>query len=84
MLFTLPRSSKDVDTAIIAAMKPIFARHGLPEVLCSDNGPQYASMEMAEFLSFNNIQHATSSPHFSQSNGMAERFVDVETITEAI
>ena len=67
--------STTTSTAIIAAMKPIFSRHGFPEVLRSDNGPQYASLEMAEFLSSNNIQHATSSPHYPQSNGMAERFV---------
>ena len=69
------KMSTTTSTAIIAAMKPIFSRHGFPEVLRSDNGPQYASLEMAEFLSSNNIQHATSSPHYPQSNGMAERFV---------
>ena len=26
--------------AVITAMKSIFSRHGLPETLCSDNGPQ--------------------------------------------
>ena len=28
---------------IISVLKNIFARHGIPEVLGSDNGPQYAS-----------------------------------------
>ena len=27
-------------SAIIGAMKPVFARHGIPETLISDNGPQ--------------------------------------------
>ena len=26
---------------VVSAMKPIFARHGIPDVLVSDNGPQY-------------------------------------------
>ena len=29
-------------------MKPIFSRLSIPQVLMSDNGPQYASTEFAE------------------------------------
>ena len=57
-----------------AAMKSIFSHHDLPETLHSDNGPQFSSQEMADFTSSNSIQHVTSSPYFSQSNGMAERY----------
>ena len=67
--------SSTTSTAVIAAMKSTFARHGLPEVLRTDNGPQYSSAEMTDFLSSHNITHTTSSPHFPQSNGMAERCV---------
>ena len=67
--------SSTTSTAVIAAMKPIFARHGLPEVLRTDNGPQYSSTEMTDFLSSHNITHTTSSPHYPQSNGMAEKCV---------
>ena len=57
-------------------MKSIFSCHGLPETLCSDNGPQFSSQETADFItSSNGIQHVTSSPYFPQSNGMAERYV---------
>ena len=34
---------------VIAALQAIFARHGIPEVLRSDNGPQYVSQEMTDF-----------------------------------
>jgi hypothetical protein len=27
----------------------VFAQHGIPEILRSDNGPQYASKEFADF-----------------------------------
>ena len=41
------KMSTATSKAMIAAMKPVFARHRLPEVLRSDNGPQYASSEVS-------------------------------------
>ena len=61
--------------SIIHALKAILARHGIPSVLVSDNGPQYSSTEMQEFAEWYNFQHITSSPHYPQSNSMAERAV---------
>ena len=55
--------------SVIIALKAVFSRHGVPAVLMSDNGPQYSSREMSEFT------HITSSPHYPQSNGQAERVV---------
>ena len=60
--------------AIIGAMKPVFARHGIPETVISDNGPQNVSAEFREF-SMKYFGHVTSSPYFAQSNGQAERTV---------
>ena len=62
-------------TAIISAFKSVFSRFGIPEILRTDNGPQFSSNEMTEFTSSYGIKHNTSSPYFPQSNGMAERFV---------
>ena len=59
-------------SSVIRALK---ARHGLPETLISDNGPQYTSWEFVNFVKEYNIQHVTSSPHFPRSNGLAERTV---------
>ena len=61
--------------SIIRAPKAIFARHGIPSVLVSIKGPLYSSTEMQEFAERYNFQHITSSPHYPQSNGMAERAV---------
>ena len=60
---------------IIAALKGIFARHGIPETVVSDNGPQYSSWEFTEFAGAYLFHHVTSSPHYPQSNGQVERTV---------
>ncbi len=63
--------------AVIFAMQAIFARHGTPEILFSDNGPQYSSSEFAAFATEWGFQHLTSSPHFPRSNGLAESVVKI-------
>ena len=60
---------------VISALKSVFSRHGIPEVVRSDNGPQYASAEFSTFASPYGFQHITSSPRYPQSNGLAERCV---------
>ena len=59
--------------SVIEALKT--SRHGIPEVIRSDNGPQYSSMEFFKFASSYGFQHITSSPLYPQSNGQAERTV---------
>ena len=53
----------------------MFSEHGIPEVLCSDNGPQYASVQFANFCTSWGISHETSSPYYPQSNGFTEACV---------
>lgn len=60
---------------VIKHTKSVFARHGIPEIVMSDNGPQYSSQEYAEFARTYQFKHITSSPHYPQSNGEAERAV---------
>jgi len=57
---------------VIRALKSIFARHGIPEQVRSDNGPQYDSAEFSLFAKEWGFKHVTSSPRFSQSNGEVE------------
>ena len=45
------------------------------DTLMSDNGPQYTSAEFKSFVTSYGIQHITSSPLYSQSNGLAEKAV---------
>ena len=60
---------------LIKAFKRIFATHGIPETLVTDNGPQFASDEFARFAEQSHFTHRTSSPYHPQSNGAAERAV---------
>ena len=60
---------------VITVLRECFATHGCPQVLVSDNGPQYASDEFSQFAKSWGFQHVTSSPKHPQSNGVAERAV---------
>ena len=62
-------------TEVVTHLKSIFARHGIPESLTSDNGPQYSSHEFAEFSKDYEFEHRASTPYFPQGNGEAERAV---------
>ena len=59
----------------IEALKGHFSRQGIPEVLVTDNGPQYSGAEFAEFAREYNFEHVTTSPRHAQANGEAEAAV---------
>ena len=60
--------------SIVKILMNIFARHGYPEEIVSDNGPQFISQEFRRFLSSKGIKHVCSSPYFPRSNRKIERF----------
>ena len=47
--FELERMPTTTSSAVINKRKAIFARHGIPEKLVSDNGPQFSAQELAFF-----------------------------------
>ncbi|UYV66076.1 K02A2.6-like, partial [Cordylochernes scorpioides] len=63
---------------VVRSCKSIFARHGIPETVVSDNGTQFgAAREFENFARQYGFTHVTSSPRFPQSNGMAEAGVKI-------
>ena len=61
--------------SVLRELLLMFVRFGLPDVLVTDNGPQFASAEFAVFVKQKDITHVTSSPHYAQSNGKYENAV---------
>ena len=62
-------------TTVIRKLKAHFARQGIPDIVISDNGPQYTSQEFQRFSERWEFLHKTSSPGHPQSNGKAESAV---------
>ena len=60
---------------IIERCKSHFARHGIPDIFVTDNGPQFSSGKFSKFSSDYQFQHHTSSPHYPRSNSKAEKAV---------
>ena len=73
--FEVERLTTITTNAVIHRMKAVFARHGIPKKVISDNGPCYRSHEFKQFADSWGFQHVTSSPHYPQSNGLAEKTV---------
>jgi transposase InsO family protein len=60
---------------VVNHTKSIFARHGIPSVVRSDNGPQYTAQEYKKFSKEWLFERQTSSPYYPKSNGLAEKAV---------
>jgi transposase InsO family protein len=69
------RVTSTTTRSIVKELKAMFARYGVPDVLVTDNGPQFISAEFAVFARTWDFEHITSSPHHPQSNGKAENAV---------
>lgn len=75
LLLSIHWHCNTTSTDVVTNLKSIFARHGIPEVFISDNGPQYSSSLFATFSREYKFNHITSSPRYPQANGEAERAV---------
>ena len=57
--------------------KLVFSEHGWPDTLISDNGPCYASKAFTHVMHAFGVKHITSSLHYPQSNGHAEKYLQI-------
>ena len=60
---------------VMQALRTIFSRHGILQILISNNGPQYCSKEFTMFAFKYRFTHITSNPCYPQSNSLAKRTV---------
>ena len=60
---------------VICYLKKQIARFGYFDELVTDNAMQFASEEFRKFATQYGFIHTTSSPHYSQSMGQTERYV---------
>jgi transposase InsO family protein len=91
ILVVIDSSTKWMEVAImnsttadktIDVLRGLFARHGLPKEVVSDNGPQFASREFGEFLRRNQVKHTLVPAYHPASNGAAEK--SVQTVKNAL
>ena len=73
--FEVAQLQRTDSLSIIEQLKSFFARHGIPEVVMSDNGPQYAAETFRQFADKYGFIHVTSSHRYPQSNRKAARAV---------
>ena len=66
------RSTKAV--SIIPKLDKIFATHGIPSIVKSDNRPPFSSDEFSNYCTALGINHDPVSPYLPQANGEVEIF----------
>ena len=61
--FEIDRLYCTTTIAIVKNLKNHLARHGIPDEVMTDNGPNLVSNEFAKFAESWNFLHTTSSPY---------------------
>ena len=62
-------------TGTIQQLRHMFATHGIPDTIVSDNGSVFTNKEFQQFVQLNGIKHITTAPYHPASSGLAERVV---------
>ena len=58
-------------------IKQIFAKYEWPNTIVLDNRPCYVTETFKELMKEYQVNHITSLPHYPQSNGLAEKYVQI-------
>ena len=62
---------------IVEHFRLIFSEYRWPDTLISDNGWCYVAETFTNLMKEYAVNHITSSPHYPQSNGLAQKFVQI-------
>ena len=60
----LTKVSSTTSSEVIKHLKSFFSRHGVPQIVVSDNGPQYSATLFKDFANLYGFTHTTSTPYF--------------------
>lgn len=71
-LISMAQLPNQTSKAVIDFIRSVFATHGIPRVIESDNGPQLGSFEFKQFAKEWKFDCRTSSPYHPSGNGLAE------------
>lgn len=77
-LFLFTRLENTTTKHVIAPIKSIFAKHGIPVVASSDNRPQFDGYEFKHFAKEYGFTHTMSSTRYPQPNGHVENDVKIK------
>ncbi|OBZ81090.1 Transposon Ty3-I Gag-Pol polyprotein, partial [Choanephora cucurbitarum] len=61
--------------AVVQALIPVFCDFGIPRIVQSDNGKEFANQVMERFKKSAGFDHRLITPYYPQANGAAERTV---------
>ena len=61
--------------ATVKILQSMFATHGIPHVMVTDDGYVFTSVEFGDFMKGNGNTHVKSAPYHPATNGLAERVV---------
>ena len=75
-------SGQSTGQTVVNLTKCVMSEQGVPEVIISDNGPQYDCQSYKQFSQEWGFKHITSSPRYPQSNGFIER--QVQTVKNTL
>ena len=84
LLVVVDAHSKWLDVVIVTSatssitiekLRGMFATHGIPDIIVSDNGTVFTSEEFETFMKLNGIRHIKTAPYHLSTNGLAERAV---------
>ena len=70
-------SSMTGQHVVATQCKLIFSDYGWPETLISDNGPCYTVEAFTSVMNAYHVNHITSSPHYPQCNGLAQKYIQI-------
>ena len=73
--FEIRRLNDQSSARVISVLKKLFSTHGIPDIIVSDNGPQFTSDAFRLFTTEYDFVHVTSSPKYPRANGEVERAV---------